>query len=208
MLGLSFPSLSLLILRGLALIVAAPIHEFAHAYIADRLGDPTPRSQGRLTLNPLAHLDLVGTLFVLLTGFGWAKPVQINPTYFSNWRRDTILVAAAGPLANVTALFILGLPVKLGLIDAQGLAGQLLFAAIVINAGLALFNLLPIPPLDGSKILVGLLPPGPAIAYARLQPYGILLLFAVVFVFPSLVSSLLVQPMDWLIGQATGRGIF
>ncbi|HET6780713.1 MAG TPA: site-2 protease family protein, partial [bacterium] len=86
--------------------------------------------------------------------------------------------------------------------------GELVFMAIVINAGLALFNLLPIPPLDGSKILIGILPPGPAIAYARLQPYGILLLFAVVFVFPGLVSGLLVQPMDWLVGQATGRSFF
>src|SRR3970282_221946 len=105
---------------GLALVVAATIHEFAHAYVADRLGDPTPRAQDRLTLNPLAHLDPLGSILILLAGFGWAKPVQINPMHFRDWRRDTIIVAAAGPLANITLLFALGVPFKLGLLDFGG----------------------------------------------------------------------------------------
>lgn len=203
--GFELPALSMLAFRALALAIAAPIHEFAHAYVADRLGDPTPRQQGRLTLNPLAHLDVLGTVLILLFGFGWAKPVQINPTNFSNWRRDTIIVSAAGPLANVTALFVLGLPFKLDLLGLQGLLSAVLFFMIVINAALAIFNLLPIPPLDGSKILVGLLPPAPAIAYARLQPYGILVLLLLVFAFPGVLTRLLIGPMDWLIVQATGR---
>lgn len=199
-----FPAPELILLRALALGIAAPVHEFAHAIIADRLGDPTPRAQGRLTLNPLAHLDLLGTLLILWSGFGWAKPVQINPMNFSNWRRDTILVASAGPLANITALFILGLPLKLGLVGSGGVA-PLLTAMVILNALLAVFNLLPVPPLDGSRILMGLLPPEAAIAYARIQPYGILILLGLVFLVPGVLTALLGGPIGWLITQATGR---
>src|SRR3989475_3630442 len=110
---------------AVALIVAATVHEYAHAYVADRLGDPTPRAQGRLTLNPLAHLDPVGSLLILLLGFGYAKPVPINPTNFRDWRRDTMLVAVAGPLANITLLFIVGVPYKLGLLETAGAARAL-----------------------------------------------------------------------------------
>lgn len=194
---------------GLSLIVAATVHEFAHAYVADRLGDPTPRSQGRLTLNPLAHLDLLGSLLILLAGFGWAKPVQINPANFNDWRRDSIIVAAAGPLANVTFLFILGVPYKLGLVEsgmAGGVLGTLLLVMIRINAMLAVFNLLPVPPLDGSKILMGVLPPAQAISYARLQPYGVLILLLLVMT--NVLGAFLIGPMRWLVAQATGSGFF
>lgn len=201
-----FGDLSDLPYRLLALLAAVTVHEFAHAYIADRLGDPTPRSQGRLTLNPLAHLDLVGSLMILLTRFGWAKPVQINPANFSNWRRDTILVSAAGPLANVTLLFVLGIPYKLGLDTSGGPLERVLLTTIIINAGLAVFNLLPIPPLDGSKILIGVLPAQQAIAYARLQPYGVLILLAILLT--GFLTPLIVAPMRWLIAQATGIPLF
>lgn len=190
---------------AVALILAATVHEFAHAYVADRLGDPTPRSMGRLTLNPLAHLDPIGTLMILLSRFGWAKPVQINPAYFGNWRRDTILVAMAGPLANVTLLFLLGLPYKLGLLDGTLPAGQLLLTCVYINAMLAVFNLIPVPPLDGSKVLVGLLPPRLAIGYARLEPFGIIILFALIFT--RVLAMIVLPPMQWLIAQSTGSGI-
>src|SRR5256712_11600219 len=93
---------------AVALIVAATVHEYAHGYVADRLGDPTPRAQGRLTLNPLAHLDPVGSLLILLLGFGYAKPVPINPTNFRDWRRDPMLVAGAVPPAHITLLFFVG----------------------------------------------------------------------------------------------------
>jgi Zn-dependent protease len=188
---------------GLALVVAATIHEFAHAYVADRLGDPTPRAHGRLTLNPLAHLDPIGSLLILLAGFGWARPVPIDPTNFRDWRRDTIMVAAAGPLANITLLFLLGMPYKLELLplDGGGL-DRALRVMIQINAMLAVFNLLPVPPLDGSKILMGLLPAAQAITYARLQPYGVVVLL--VLVLTDALGAVLVGPMRWLIAQATG----
>jgi len=194
---------------AIGLIVAATIHEFAHAYVADRLGDPTPRKQGRLTLNPLAHLDPIGSLLIFLTGFGFAKPVQINPANFPEWRRGTIVVAMAGPLANVTLAFILGVPYKLGLFDfGRGIDSgfrmdTLILVIIHINAVLAIFNLIPIPPLDGSKILVGILPPSQAIAYARLQPYGVIVL---IFLLITPISRILLSgPIDWLMQQAAGR---
>jgi Zn-dependent protease len=186
------------------------VHEFAHAYVADRLGDPTPRAHGRLTLNPLAHLDLVGTLLILLVGFGWAKPVPITPANFTNWRRDTVIVAVAGPLANVTLLFAVGIPFKLGLLRAYGLGAEpisvLLLTMMQINAMLAVFNLIPIPPLDGSKILLGLLPPEQAVAYARVQLYGpFLLLFFLMF---TNAWRFLNVPMRWLVLQASGSSFF
>jgi len=196
-----------LLVVGAALVVAATVHEFAHAYVADRLGDPTPRSQGRLTLNPLAHLDLLGSLLILLAGFGWAKPVQINPMNFRDWRRDSILVAAAGPLANVTLLFFLGVPYKLGLLELGGVGpDRLLLTTIRINAMLAVFNLVPVPPLDGSKILMGLLPPAQAVSYARLQPYGVLVLLLLVMT--NVLTIVLVGPIRWLVAQATGTGFY
>lgn len=195
---------------AVGLVIAATIHEFAHAYTADRLGDPTPRNQGRLTLNPLAHLDPLGSLLIFLTGFGYAKPVQINPANFSDWRRGTLLVAAAGPLANVTLAFILGFPFKVGLLDFTGtadptlrMANIFIYEMIRINAVLAIFNLIPIPPLDGSKILVGLLPAAQAVSYARLQRYGLIIL--VILVVTPISRFLLEGPIDWLMQQAVGR---
>src|SRR2546428_7562422 len=136
---------------AVALIVAATVHEYAHAYVADRLGDPTPRAQGRLTLNPLAHLDPVGSLLILLLGFGYAKPVPINPTNFRDWRRDTMLVAVAGPPANITPLVILGGPYKLGLLETAGAAAALPFSRLPlgllrVKAVLAAFHPIPLPP--------------------------------------------------------------
>jgi Zn-dependent protease len=198
---------------AVALLAAVTVHEYAHAYVADRLGDPTPRAHGRLTLNPLAHLDPLGSLLILLAGFGWAKPVPITPTNFVNWRRDTVIVAAAGPLANVTLLFVLGLPFKLGLLSPRGAdvalpIVTLLFITMQINTMLAVFNLIPVPPLDGSKILVGLLPPAQAAAYARLQPYGTLVLMVLIILAYTSGLRLLGAPMQWLFTQATGFAYF
>jgi Zn-dependent protease len=195
---------------AVALLAAVTVHEYAHAYVADRLGDPTPRAAGRLTLNPLAHLDLVGTLLILLVGFGWAKPVPITPTNFRNWRRDTVIVAAAGPLANVTLLFVLGIPFKLGLLHAYAIEAGAISAVLLtmmrINAMLAVFNLIPIPPLDGSKILLGLLPPEQAVGYARVQMYGpFMLLFLLMF---TSAWRFLTVPMQWLVLQASGSVYF
>lgn len=201
-----FPSLTEFVFTALALLVAAPLHELAHAYAADRLGDPTPRRLGRLTLNPLAHLDPLGTIMILFFGFGWAKPVPIDPGNFPDWRRGLIVVAAAGPLANVILALFFGLPFKLGLLQplAAGPLGDLLFTLVAINAVLAVFNLLPVPPLDGSKILIGLLPGPLGVAYARLQPYGVLILILLVWL--NLTAVLVRPPLLWLVRAATGVG--
>lgn len=200
------PTLTVLFFRALALLVAAPLHEVAHAYAADRLGDPTPRRLGRLTLNPIAHLDPLGTILLLVFGLGWAKPVPIDPGNFPNWRRGLIVVAAAGPLANVILALLFGLPFKLGLLTPVSpfSLGELLLTLVIINAVLAIFNLIPVPPLDGSKILIGLLPGSLGVAYARLQPYGVLILLLLVFF--RLTGYIVGLPLVWLVGLATGFG--
>lgn len=194
-----------LVYRLIALLIAATIHEFAHAWMADRLGDPTPRHQGRLSLNPVVHLDLVGSLLLLLFGFGWAKPVQVNPRNFEDPRKGMLLVAAAGPLANITMMFFIGLLPQLGLIPLSGVAARLLREVLVINAVLAVFNLIPIPPLDGSRILAGLLPPAQAIAYDRLQQFGPLLLLLLIMM-PGLLGGIINPAIVWLITAALGGG--
>ena len=186
-----------------ALLLAATVHEYAHALIADRLGDPTPRLHGRLTLNPLAHLDLLGTLMLLLVGFGWAKPVPINPHNFPDWRRGQLLVAAAGPLANVTVMFLLGSLFKAHLVEAlPPLLFRLIAQAIWVNGILAVFNLIPVPPLDGSRILEGLLPGRYAFWISRLQPYGILVF--IVLVYTGFVGAFLRPLVRMLVALATG----
>jgi Zn-dependent protease len=137
-----------------ALLLAIVGHEYAHGLVADALGDPTPRRMGRLTLNPLAHLDPVGILCLWLLGFGWARPVQVNP-YFFRGNRSTglLLVALAGPFANLTMAW-LGVAVTKALGYSLGLAGTILFSAFVrYNVNLAVFNLLPVPPLDGWRVV-------------------------------------------------------
>lgn len=157
----------------IALVPAFVLHELAHAWTAVRLGDPTPRLQGRLTLNPLKHLDPIGTLLLVWRGFGWAKPVQVNPYNFSNPRRDHAVVAAAGPLSN----FLMALLAALVLVRLPGAsrastAASLLAVFFYINVSLFVFNLIPIPPLDGSRILAGLLPQRQADAFDQLERYG------------------------------------
>ncbi len=200
MLGL----LTTLLFRAVALLIAAPFHEFAHGYAANRLGDPTARRAGRLTLNPLAHLDPVGTILLMLTGFGWAKPVPIDPGYFPDWRRGLITVAAAGPIANVVLAILFGLPFKLGLVAAGSPLARPLFVIVFINAVLAVFNLIPVPPLDGSKIMIGLLPGQLGIAYARLQAYGVLILIGLIYF--RITDLLVLPPLLWLVQLATGLG--
>ena len=201
MLGLS---LTTLLFRAVALLIAAPFHEFAHASAADRLGDPTPRRAGRLTLNPLAHLDPLGTILLVLTGFGWAKPVPIDPGNFPDWRRGLITVAAAGPIANVVLAILFGLPFKLGLVAVGSPLARPLFVIVFINAVLAVFNLIPVPPLDGSKIMIGLLPGQLGIAYARLQAYGVMILIGLIYF--RITDLLVLPPLLWLVQLATGLG--
>lgn len=195
-----------LLLRVIAILVAVTVHEFAHAWAADRLGDPTPRTRGRLSLNPVVHLDPIGSLLLLLAGFGWAKPVEVNPRYFPDPRRGMLVVAAAGPLANVATALLLGLVYQLGLVEPGAWPGSLLLTVIFINAVLAIFNLLPVPPLDGSKILSGLLPAAQARSYDRLAQFGPLLLLALILLPGRLIGLLLDLPVRWLVGLAIGAG--
>ncbi len=187
-----------------AILIAVTFHEYAHAWMADQLGDPTPRSRGRLSLNPIVHLDLLGSLLLLVAGFGWAKPVEVNPRNFTNWRRGMMTVAVAGPLANITLVFLIGLLFRLQLVGHGTILGLLAELAIYYNAVLAVFNLIPVPPLDGSRILSGLLPPAQALAYDRLAPYGPILLLVLIMLPGSVFGSIVGPPVQWLIQQASG----
>ena len=190
-----------LIARIVVLVIAFTVHEFAHAFVADYFGDDTPRSQGRLTLNPLVHLDPIGSLLLLVAGFGWAKPVKINP--YALERRSPaapMLVALAGPASNLLLAVVAAIPMRSGLIPVGPSSGFLpsafdLFATFVLfNLILMLFNLLPIFPLDGEKVLRYFLPPSGQSLMDSLRPYGSIILIAVVFLLPNVLRSIIFQP--------------
>lgn len=208
------------------LIFAIVFHEVAHGLVARLLGDPTAQEQRRLSLNPLRHVDPMGT--VILPGmlalaklpvFGWAKPVPVNARRLRNPRYGMMAVAAAGPLSNLVLAAIGAM--ALGLMagsygDAKPVGAALLAATalnyfIMVNVFLAFFNLLPLPPFDGSHIVEGLLPRGVAVqAYARLRPFGMLLLFALLLVVPYLfpearvIERLVLPPVQWMLGHYAG----
>lgn len=165
------------------LIIAMVIHEYAHARTADALGDPTPRMMGRLTLNPAAHIDPIGLIMLFLVRFGWAKPVIIDARHFKNPRRDDILVSLAGPVANLVTAF-LTLVVLLAYHQVAGRPSvgmyQVLQLIIIYNINFAIFNLIPLPPLDGSHVLAQLLPGRLAYEYARLERYSFLILIVLI----------------------------
>lgn len=174
-------SLEQMILGVPAILLAIAFHELGHAYVAYKLGDPTPKYQGRLTLNPLAHLDPLGAIMLLVFKVGWARPVIINPQYFKNRKRDTVLVSLAGPLANVLLGWIFYnllrfIPSLMSSISVARSLYLFLLINVQVNLGLAAFNFLPIPPLDGSKILAGFLPPRLEYKFSQLAQYGPFLL--------------------------------
>lgn len=170
-----------------ALLIGFAFHEFAHAYVADRLGDPTPRSQGRLTLNPFVHLDPFGALMAVFFQFGWAKPVITHPQYFrGNPTRGHMLVALAGPLMNLALAFMAMViwVLSLSLFGNSGwmpMTSMILRALVIMNLGLGIFNLLPIPPLDGFAILRWVVPGRYAHILQVVENYGMIILMLVLF---------------------------
>jgi Zn-dependent protease len=208
-----------------ALLVGICFHEACHAFMADYLGDPTPERQGRTTLNPLAHLDPLGTILMLVIGFGWGKPVQFNP-YGLKVRPKTamLLVSGAGPLSNFVAAFLLALPIRLDMVPyvnvfSRGIfnidttdeyLGTFLSAAVYLNIILGVFNLIPIHPLDGFKVVVGLLPEDLSEEFAKLAQYGPPALMVIIglsfFTGFNLLSDIMGPTASWLLQRFTGVG--
>ncbi len=197
----------------LAVLFAISVHESAHAWVADRFGDPTARRMGRVTLNPLPHIDLLGTivfpLILAISGapaFGWAKPVMVNPYNLRHPRRDNMFIAAAGPLANLlTAALGVGLFLLLRGATAINLRPLLIFFLylVVINVYLAIFNLIPVPPLDGGGIVEGLLRGRALEVFEQVKPYGFLILLAIIFLG---VLDVVAQPILRLVMGILGVG--
>ena len=177
--------MSFYILLAPGILAALTVHEFSHGWIAYRLGDPTAARAGRLTLNPLAHLDPIGTIMLFIVHFGWAKPVPVNPYYFRNPREGMIWVSLAGPASNIIFAAILGIALRalmfVGIVSYHGFMFNILSLAVFINLMLAFFNLIPVPPLDGSKIVGGLLPERYLEAWENFERYGFIILIAIIF---------------------------
>ncbi|MDA1128480.1 MAG: site-2 protease family protein [Chloroflexi bacterium] len=190
----SFVRLAVLI--AFSLVTAVTVHEFSHALVATGLGDNTARSLGRLSLNPKRHLDPSGTIMILAAGFGWGKPVPVDPKQLSRGHTDTALVAAAGPLSNLIVAFLLAIPFKAGLLVPAGLSldrvayvmtgglsdgiADILALLIFFNLLLGIFNLIPLAPLDGSRVMAGFVPSEHFAAYSKVQRNGPALLVAIV----------------------------
>jgi Zn-dependent protease len=201
-------SIASIIALVIVLVIAFTVHEFAHAFVAYRLGDPTAKNQGRLSFDPRRHLDVIGTLMVLAVGFGWAKPVPVNPYYLrGNPKTSMAIVAVAGPLSNLALAILAALSVRL--------AGQEFFLSyssffipsprelilifIQLNVLLLFFNLIPIPPLDGFKVLLGFLPSQTSASLIQWEPVGPLVLLLLLFFVPGLFTVLVWLPTNYVV---------
>lgn len=180
MLDILFSNPLVFLIFAAGLIIAISIHEFAHAWVADHLGDPTPRMQGRVTLNPLAHLDPLGTVMLFLVGFGWGRPVEFDPYNLKDQKRDAALIALAGPASNIILSIIIALLIHFAF-PGINLISLALARILTINISLAIFNLVPVAPLDGEKILYALLPRLTAIEYRQfMERYGLFVLMLLI----------------------------
>lgn len=201
-------------------LLAITAHELAHGLVADKLGDPTARLLGRLTLNPLRHLDPIGTLAVLFFGFGWARPVPVNTNNLRTPRTDMIWVSLAGPMANLmlalaSAILLRGFNLLGGLfVESAEVVSvvlvplQMMVAfSLLINVILGVFNLLPLPPLDGGKVLTGMLPERFATILIRLEPFGLLLIIFLVFFTPlwKIISPIIMYLLSLMAGESMAQ---
>ena len=188
-----------------AIIIGLTLHELAHGYVAYRLGDNTAARQGRLTINPLAHIDPIGFIALFLVGFGWAKPVPVNPFNMRDPQRGMLLVSLAGPATNMVIAIVTAILLGLGIASLFPYGHDIVMRIIYINIVLAVFNLLPIPPLDGSKILAGILPPSQANIIHALDNYGFIILLLLLFtgVISKILSVIIVPIFHLLITLST-----
>jgi len=196
-----------------SLLVAITIHEFSHAWAADYLGDPTPRLQGRLKLDPRVHIDNIGMLFLLFFGFGWGKPVQFDPYNLKNPRSDAAWISIAGPSSNLIMAITLSLLIKLFIVlqlNFLTIIGSLIFVPLIrMNIILGIFNLLPIHPMDGFKIVEGILPEEKALEWKQLQRFG--MIFLLLLIFPiggrSMLDNILTPAVNFLFNLLVTGGV-
>ncbi|MGM9899335.1 MAG: site-2 protease family protein [Bacilli bacterium] len=192
-----------------AALIAVVLHELGHAFVSYKLGDPTPKSEGRLTLNPLKHLDMVGIICLIFFGFGWAKPVSIDSSYYKNKKLGITLVGLAGPLVNfilaILSFTFIGViyiaEIKLGSNVFLSILNTFFIYLAIINIGLGVFNLIPIPPLDGSKVIGGILPDKAYNEYMRYQAYGMYFMIGFMIFLFILDSFGLESPIGFVIDK-------
>lgn len=192
MIFLLFENPTLFTLLVAALLLAITVHEFMHAWTANYLGDPTAKLMGRISLNPIRHLDQTGTLLILLAGFGWGKPVHINERNFKNPKLDSVIVSLAGPVTNLVVAVIFSIPVLLHSVATDSLVYILFFVVVRMNIFLMILNLVPVPPLDGSKVLYYFLPR--KVNLVKFEAYGSMILTAAVVL--SLLSFFILPPQS------------